>query len=262
MPNKDYCINHPHRAAVEHCEVCGDPLCGYCLYYTDDGQRLCETHAKAAQENGLEIIPPATYSEGIIPSQAAASQVAKVREQYKPKGAAENNLPLYHGNNTDLQGFVAMGMGLLTLGTCCGGTYCFPFLAVGLGVIVLMNAKDAVDPRRARTQAWMGILSGGVLAGLMVSCIAFYIITYGAIFAAASNTSFSTPFAFPTSAFTPVPSTTHTPSPRTEPAQRTATAAAQMTLDAGSSTFNDPLPDAFAPDIALIYPTQMPSPNP
>ena len=52
------CTNHPERAAIENCEVCGVPLCAYCLYYTNDGQRLCKQHADEAEAAGAFIRSP------------------------------------------------------------------------------------------------------------------------------------------------------------------------------------------------------------
>src|SRR5438874_942195 len=63
------CTNHPERAAIENCEVCGAPLCAYCLYYTNDGQRLCKQHADEAEAAGAFIRSPGVYSGGLIGAQ-------------------------------------------------------------------------------------------------------------------------------------------------------------------------------------------------
>lgn len=217
----EMCVNHPDRAAIEHCEVCGNALCGYCLYYTGDGQRLCETHAQQAKMNGVQIIPPAVYANGIIPAQAAANQ-----EQLgqKPKGIALKNRPLYEANNHDVSAFIAMLLGIFSLSACCGAIYCFPFAAILMGIMALLNAKDAVDPRRTRQQGIVAILSGGVLAGFVVLCIVSYGALWGSAFALTnSNTA---PLYFPSSTYsapaTTMPFATIQRTP--EPAQRTATA--------------------------------------
>lgn len=226
-----FCQNHPERAALETCEICGKPLCGYCLYYTSDGQRLCEIHAHEAKTSGVKIIPPAIYADGIISSQAEASQSAESSAP-KNKGVFDSRKhAIYQGNNQDLNGFLAMLMGIAAILSCCYVTPCiFPFAAVLLGVLSLMNAKDAVDPRRTRQQAWVGIFTGGCLAVLVVGVIGFYVFIYGSLIAGAGSwnfNNFNTPYYFSTSTNTPQQFNTPIPTlPAIEPAQRTATAIA------------------------------------
>src|ERR1041384_3053754 len=93
------CINHPERAAVERCEVCGDPLCAYCLYYTSDGQRLCKRHAEKAAASGAYIRAPGTYAESLIDSQLSATQV-------QPAKAAA-----YEGDAIDVLALIGLLMG-------------------------------------------------------------------------------------------------------------------------------------------------------
>lgn len=233
LPEELFCANHPDRAALEVCEVCGKPLCGYCLYYTSDGQRLCEIHAHAAKANGLKIIPPAIYANGIIASQAEAA--VQVEDSPKRKGLYDKRVPIYQGNNQDLNAFLAMLMGVFTLASCCGAAYCLPFAAVVLGILALINAKDAIDPRRTRQQAWIGIFSGGCLATVILGGIAFYVFLYGTLIASVGNwnwNNYYTPYVFSTSTSTPpgfsLQGTTPT-RPFLEPAQlnQTATANAQ-----------------------------------
>ena len=52
------CEFHPERIALERCEVCGKALCAYCLYYTEDGQRLCAEHAESARAMGVQVDEP------------------------------------------------------------------------------------------------------------------------------------------------------------------------------------------------------------
>jgi hypothetical protein len=225
-----FCINHPDRPAIETCEVCHKALCGYCLYYTEDGQRLCEQHAHTAKASGLTIIPPAVYAEGIIPAQADAKR-SLIDEQ--PKGAVIKNRPLYQGNNQDLNAFIAMGIGVLSMAAWCGGYYCLPFLAVGIGILALMNAKDAVDPRRTRQQAWIGIGTGGCL----MVCILLFV--GGCIFAWGSGIAFTNSSVssghyslttYPSSTAPPAPTSTSTPNIafNIEPSGGTTTAKAQL----------------------------------
>jgi amino acid transporter len=210
------CANHPERLSIEKCEICGKALCGYCLYYTEDGQRLCEEHAQVAKANGLQIVPPAIYASGIIPSQAEAKRHDQ-NTLGTPKGAMMGQRALYHGNNQDVGAFIAMMIGVITLASCCGASYCLPFAAVILGGLVLMNADEAVDPKRTRIQAILGIATGGVFVCFIVACIAIYVMAIGA--SASSSTTYNPNFNFPTSTYTSVPSQTGPGS-----IQRTATA--------------------------------------
>lgn len=196
------CVNHPDRLPIESCEICGKALCGYCLYYTEDGQRLCEEHAQVAKANGLQIVPPAVYAGGIIPSQAQA-QRQNQNPLDPPKGALMGQRALYHGNNQDIGAFIAMMIGVITLASCCGGAYCLPFAAVILGGLVLMNADEAIDPKRTRIQAILGILTGGVFVCVILGCIGFYVVTLGA--SASASNSYNPNFYFPTSTYTSVP---------------------------------------------------------
>ncbi|MFP4322109.1 MAG: hypothetical protein ACLFTK_06625 [Anaerolineales bacterium] len=206
MAEMTYCDNHPERRALENCEVCGKPLCGYCIYYTEDGQRLCETHAHTARENDIVVYPPAVYADGIIPAQANASR--QIDDLFPmPKGVVESNRALYRGNNTDLNAFLGMLIGLLSLATCCGAVYCMPFLAILLGALALSNAKDAVEPRRTRQHAWIAILTGGVFVGFILACIGFYVVIYAGTVASFNTANFNTnaTFVFPTQPLTSVP---------------------------------------------------------
>lgn len=165
------CNNHPQRAAVERCEVCGKPLCNFCLYYTDDGQRLCEEHALDAQSQGLGFHPPEEYSDGLISAQARASENLDANVQHfgPPKGALSGPLILYRANNNDLLGFVGMLAGVMGLLTLCGAGICIPVAGAFLSIAALVNAGDAVDRKRTRLQAIIGLsASGALLIGLIV----------------------------------------------------------------------------------------------
>ena len=224
---EDACHRHPDRKAIETCEVCGDGLCGYCLYYTADGQRLCEKHAQVARANGVKIVPPAMYADGIIPSQAEASRDIDLDA---PKGVADKNRAIYQGNNQDLQAFVGMIVGITTLVSCCGGSCCLPFVPLGLGVMALMNAKDAIDPKRTRQQAWISIGIGGLFGLFVAGIIAFY----GLAIVGTVSTSFNTTTINPvisTPTVTVAPSVTITPPPNIEPSQLTATARAPQATE-------------------------------
>lgn len=225
-----FCSNHPERPAIETCEVCGKALCGYCLYYTEDGQRLCEQHAMRARENGVRIHPPAQYAEGIIPSQANAKRDQDNLQDLdflvaKHKRKAFKNPPIYFGNNTDLSAFLSMLLGFITISSCCGAVYCFPFLGILIGLGALISAKDAVDPKRTRWLAFLGLGSSGCLVVLTVLFFGAYVTLITTTMSSFGNM-YSTPFVFSTSTITPGPTRTARPPANlgVEPSQLTATA--------------------------------------
>ncbi|MBZ0315756.1 MAG: B-box zinc finger protein [Anaerolineae bacterium] len=193
-----YCENHPDRAAIEHCEVCEKALCGYCLYYTVDGQRLCKEHAMQAEAQGVQVISPAIYAAGIIPAQARATESAeKVEEEVrKIKGAIAGKKVMYQANNNDVMAFVALLVSVITVPSlCCMGGACLPLVGFLLSVLALVNAKDAVDTKRTRQQAFIGLGVSGVFGLGIAACIAFYAVAMAGAFQ--SNSSFN--YYFPTS---------------------------------------------------------------
>src|SRR5437868_12141099 len=101
------CTNHPERAAIENCEVCGAPLCAFCLYYTSDGQRLCKLHADQAESAGAFIRSPGNYAGGLIGAQVEAASK-------KPESGA-----LYEGNTSDVVALIALIMGIVAFSICC-----------------------------------------------------------------------------------------------------------------------------------------------
>lgn len=173
--NELSCAHHPDRAAVENCEVCGKPLCNYCLYYTDDGQRLCRQHAVEAAKQGLGFNPPETYSTGILSSQARAAEGrdAELDPNVAPKGAISGPTVLYRANNTDLMAFVGMIAGVFTVMSLCSSGICIPIVGAGLSIAAIVNAKEAVDTKRTRLQGWIGLAASGTLLVATVAMIAF-----------------------------------------------------------------------------------------
>ena len=200
------CVNHPERIAVENCEVCNNPLCAYCLYYTSDGQRLCKTHAEQAQAGGAFIRAPGTYAEGLIHSQIDASK-------RNVEGATPT--PTYQGNSMDLVAFVGVVLGVISLASCFGASC----LLLPLGFIVslasLLSLRDAYDKSRTRRLAIIGMAVSGLGVLAIVGCIAVYVLGFSAM---ANNitprviTTFqfaTVQFGFPTD--TPTPRPTRTP---------------------------------------------------
>jgi hypothetical protein len=149
------CINHEDHAAIEHCEVCGDALCDVCLWYDDDGRRLCENHAREYEEAGGSVQSPAFYVEGI-----------HVKEGINTAPRAP-----YEGNQTDLIALSAGILGAASLMTWFGGGLCISFGAGILGVIALTSKKKGLNHNRVQQMGIFG-LSLGVLG--LVPIILFF----------------------------------------------------------------------------------------
>jgi len=149
---------------------------------------------------------------------------------------------LYRANNQDVQSFVAMLMSFTVPMMCCGAGYCLPFVALILGVMALINAKDAVDPARSRQQAWISLVVGGGTVVLFIGCMVLY---FGAIFAplAGFNSLNNQPFVFPT--FTSSPAPTIFPSASPRPPRNEPTFEATEGAAVPSPSPIGPLPTAF-----------------
>ncbi len=192
-----HCYFHPDRVALERCEVCNKPLCAYCLYYTEDGQRLCVEHAAEARALGVHVDEPAAYAEQLIGAQIGADRKQK-------RGWREADRSLYKGNSTDLIALIALVLGVVTLGSCCGGFYCVPVAGVLLALAGLINARKAYDPGRTRKLSAVALAASGVVVLVIVLAFALY----GVLFA----TMFQSMRYWPTwAAFTDTPSPTATP---------------------------------------------------
>ena len=178
--NDEACQKHPARAAIEHCEVCNIPVCNFCLYYTDDGQRLCETHAREAHTLGLGFNPPEVYADGLLAGQADAARHRKSKlNQALPalpitKGAVSGSRVMYQANNTDLLAFIAMLTGIFGVIAICSSGLCLPPLGFLMSIFALVSAKDAVDKKRTRNQAIIGLITSGIfflgIAGSIALC--------------------------------------------------------------------------------------------
>lgn len=177
----DTCEFHPNHSAIEHCEVCDKPLCGLCLWYTDDGHRLCESHAKGREVEGQKVLPPHTYHEAI--------EGSLVRKDV-PAGEAtepDSKEKLYKGNSTDLNAFVAMMIGVVTIASCSGGAYCLPIVGFVLGIIAYRKADDSLDPKRTRTMAIVGMAIGSLIFLAIFAIIMLYVFIFAAAFASGSG---------------------------------------------------------------------------
>jgi hypothetical protein len=164
--NATTCINHPERAAIEHCEVCGSPLCAYCLYYTSDGQRLCQTHAEQAEAAGAFVRSPDVYADGLIPAQVEASR----------KSASSPAAP-YEGNTPDVTALIGMMIAVVSLLMCIPGFNCL-LGPVGLivSLVALATSRDARNRSRTRIMAGIGIGLSSLWMLVVIACIATYFV--------------------------------------------------------------------------------------
>ncbi len=168
----DTCVYHPQNAAVEQCEVCAKPLCGLCLWYTEDGHRLCAIHAQERAVAGEKVLPPHTYQE------AFAAGVVRNRESAgaaDDRPASAGTPTVYKGNNNDLLSLVAVVLGVATLASCFGGVYCLPFVGLALAAIAYYNAGQSVDPPRTRRLAAIGLGTSAAILLLVVAFVLLYI---------------------------------------------------------------------------------------
>jgi hypothetical protein len=150
------CFQHPDRPAVEHCEICARPVCGFCLWYADSGERLCPAHAAEFEKEGKPVHPPERYAAGIAPSAASAAR------------PTAQDVP-YHGNSADVGALVAAVAGIAALASCAGMGWILPVLAVVFGLVSWLQAKDALNVRRTRWLAGIGMAGGGVFLLFFVS---------------------------------------------------------------------------------------------
>ncbi len=84
---------------------------------------------------------------------------------------------IWQGNNTDLMALVGVtisGMILFYCGTLGIGAYCIPIIPIILGIIGLVNSKDALNPERTKTMSWISIGVGAAFILLLVLVIAAY----------------------------------------------------------------------------------------
>ena len=159
----DSCINHPDHAAIEHCEVCGDPLCDLCLWYAGDGRRLCEAHARKHEAGGGEVQSPELYHGSI-----RLREVEEVAEVVP-----------YRGTGTDVTAAAAVLIGATSVMSFFGATMCLPLLAAVLGFIALADRHKSFDPDRTRTMGILGIVLAfaSFLPFLFFFCMFFFIMS-------------------------------------------------------------------------------------
>jgi hypothetical protein len=157
------CVNHPKRAAIEACEVCSKPLCAYCLYYTDDGQRLCREHAERAHEAGARVHAPQVYAESLISAQVGADQPER------------KSKPIYEGDTVDVLALIGLIVAVVGLMVCFPPALCLigP-IGLILSLVALVGAKNARNPSRVRTMAGIGATISGLWVVIVAACILAY----------------------------------------------------------------------------------------
>lgn len=199
------CANHPDRIALERCEVCQKPLCAYCLYYTEDGQRLCAEHAEEARKLGLRVEEPGAYADQLLGAQVGADRKTKRERDAVAAG-------VYTGNSTDLLGFIGLLVGGVSLVTCCGAGYCLPVVGFVLSLVALINARHSLDPRRTRRMGALGLLVSGVWVVIIAACVATYGLSISSAVTAFRGATWQWPTAV-SATETPTPSPTPAPTP-------------------------------------------------
>lgn len=204
------CANHPDRIALERCEVCGKPLCAYCLYYTGDGQRLCQDHADEARLMGVQIEEPAVYADQLI-----GAQIGALRKQKRGEAAGDGSL--YRGNSHDLMGLIGLLVGAVSLAACCGAGYCLPLVGLVLSLVAVINAKHAYDPRRTRKLGLIGLAVSGVWVAVIAACIAVYGASLGPALIGFRNPRLYLPPTPVHATHTPPPTATDVPYPSPTP---------------------------------------------
>lgn len=143
------CLNE----AIEYCEVTGAPLCAGCLWYAEDGRRVCERVAKQLAADGIVVYSPVYYLNQL----GVSARMPRLPEPPP--------LITRHRNGNDLVSLIAGISGLLSIATCfgIGIAICIPplpLLPLLLGGIGLAGSKNAGNPERSRILSWLGIAGG------------------------------------------------------------------------------------------------------
>ncbi|MCL4872048.1 MAG: hypothetical protein KJ063_24065 [Anaerolineae bacterium] len=161
------CANHPDHPAIEHCEQCRQPLCGLCLWYTEDGHRLCESHAQEAQAQGQTVLQPETYAEAIGTS--------LIKSQNERRQQPLNEPGVFRGNQNDIGALIAAITSIALIASCSGGIYCFPIIGFVFGLLFFLNAPQAINPQRTKILAGVSIGISGLVLLALICFISFYI---------------------------------------------------------------------------------------
>ncbi len=196
------CHFHPDRVALERCEVCRKPLCAYCLYYTEDGQRLCAEHADLARKAGIVVEDPESYSNQLVGAQADIFRKVK-------RGQALGDRTLYKGNSTDLMALIGVVVALVSLASCGGMMTCIPLgplVGLFLSIAALINSRKAFDSKRTRNLGLIGLVVSSLWLVLVVAVFFLMQIATVRLFNFSGNWA-------NTAVFTPWPTDTPSPTP-------------------------------------------------
>jgi hypothetical protein len=110
-----------------------------------------------------------------VSSEADAGIALPAAESVGPPGVPQVT---FRGNTYDLASLGALGVGVLLLFSCltCNmGYYCLPIVAVALGAVGLLGARQSVEEGRTRLWSWLGIAAGGVVLLIIVLLIVLYV---------------------------------------------------------------------------------------
>lgn len=154
------CYRHPERAAIEQCETCGRAVCAACLWYTEDGERLCEEHAQARKAQGEPVVSPERYVDAHDDAQADAQRL--------PLGPTAP----YQGNTLDVLALVAAVIGAVAFAANFGALYVLPIFGVVLGLVAVLQAGQSQNRRRTATLGWVAL--GTSLAGILFWVVIFF----------------------------------------------------------------------------------------
>ena len=108
-----------------------------------------------------------------------------------PSYGMPETAPTYTGNKQDNTATLAMIVGLTMVASSCTfglGGCLLPIFAFVAGIMGLRSANQALDPRRTRTYAWIGIATGGLILLFIIGILLLY---GGLLMAALSNGEFA-----------------------------------------------------------------------
>lgn len=138
-----------------------------------EGEQV-ETEGEIAPEKATDETRKGEKAAGEAQKEIALAKTADEAKSERPAGPKVT----FMGNTYDLMSMGALATAAFTLLSCltCNMTfYCLPFLPLILGLVGLLQAREAVDEKRTRLWSWLGIGGGGVALLLMLLGIITYI---------------------------------------------------------------------------------------
>ncbi len=86
---------------------------------------------------------------------------------------------LYQGNGWDITALLATATGVLAI-LSCGSfgfmVYCLPVLPLILGIVAVVAARRAAEPRRSRVLGWIGLGSGALTTVLLIALALVWVV--------------------------------------------------------------------------------------